>query len=305
MIVITGGAGFIGKHLVNGCLKNRERVTVIDKVSRPSGFPASSQLVYQQADAAQIARLLPKGKQSGMAIVHLAAETLVQDSMLSPLSGVQSNVELTCSVLEFARRVDAKCLVFSSSAAVYGERKEACSENDPPNPISPYAASKLSAEYYCRTYANLYGLPVRILRLFNVYGPEQLNNDSGVIAHFLNMASRGKAPEIYGNGRQIRDFVFIRDVIDAILQTLRSKLSSGIVMNIGSGKPVTINEVARKVIRLLQKDSLCPIYLPARPGDITSSLANISLARRKLGFQPQLDIDEGLRLTHSSLVNSQ
>src|SRR5207247_249383 len=174
-----------------------------------------------------------------------------------------------------------------------------------PNPVSPYAASKIAAEYYCRVYANTYGLPVRILRLFNVYGPGQSNEYAGVITQFLKTVSEGKTPLIYGSGKQTRDFIYVGDVVDAILASLRRRLPAGIVLNIASGKPLTISDLAKKVLRLLGREDLSPVYRRARQGDIVRSVADVSHARNKLGFQTSWRIDEGLKLTYSSMTDSQ
>jgi UDP-glucose 4-epimerase len=304
MILITGGAGFIGKHLVSRCLEKYGAVTVVDKVLRPEEFSADGGILYRQADAYRVESLFPKRKQPGLKIVHLAAETSVRASVLRPLSSVRSNVGVTCALLEFARKIDSKSFLFASSAAIYGERETACSEDDAPDPRSPYAASKLAGEYYCRVYARTYGIPVSILRFFNVYGPGQSNRYSGVITAFLKEVSQGRPPTIYGDGKQTRDFVFVRDVVEAIVKSLNTRLPPGIVMNIGTGRATTINALALKVLQILRKESIRPVYFPAKAGEIKFSRADISLARRKIGLQPRHDIDKGLRLTYKWFMTS-
>ncbi len=304
MILITGGAGFIGKHLVGSCLGRHDEVTIIDKVPMPEEFSAKIGVAYRQADAYRIESLLPKRKQPGLRIVHLAAETSVSRSLLRPLSSVRANVGVTCALLEFARKMDSKSFLFASSAAVYGEREAACREIDSPDPRSPYAASKLAGEYYCRVYAKTYGIPVSILRFFNVYGPGQSDHYSGVVTAFLKAVSQGRPPKINGDGKQTRDFVFVKDVVEAILKSLDTRLPPGGIMNIGTGRAITINKLALKALQVLRKENTQPIHLPAKAGEVRFSRADISLARRKIRFQPRYDIDNGLRLTSKWLVTS-
>jgi nucleoside-diphosphate-sugar epimerase len=304
LILITGGAGFIGKHLVGSCLGRYDEVTIIDKVPMPQEFSAKIGLAYRQADAYRVESLLPRRKQPGLRIVHLAAETSVNRSLLRPLSSVRANVGVTCALLEFARRTDSENFIFASSAAVYGERKAACREADSPDPRSPYAASKLAGEYYCRVFAKTYGIPVSILRFFNVYGPGQSNHYSGVVTAFLKAVSQGRPPTIHGDGKQTRDFVFVKDIVEAILRSLDTRLPPGIIMNIGTGRAITVNTLALKVLRVLRKESIRPIHLPAKAGEVRFSRADISLARSKIRFQPRHDLDNGLRLTSKWLTAS-
>ncbi len=304
MILITGGGGFIGRHLVNRALTEPGKVTVIDKKSRPSFFPSSDRLVYVQGDVSRIRTMVPFHRRAKLRIIHLAAETSVRQSVLRPLSSVRANVGVTCALLEFARKVDAESFVFASSAAVYGDKKGPCRENDLPNPRSPYAASKLAGEYYCRVYSQLYGIPITVLRYFNVYGPGQSAHSAGVITGFLKQVSHGRPPVIYGDGRQTRDFVFVSDVVTATVKAVTRKPESETVINIGTGRATSIGALAWKVLRLLGRRDLQPIYVPSVEGDVRFSQADVSRARRKIGFRPRYDIDTGLKLTRDSVVQS-
>ncbi len=303
MILVTGGAGFIGRNFVGRALRSSE-VTVLDKVQRPRGFPTSNRITYRRGDAYKIASILPTLKQLNLKIVHLAAETSVRKSVLRPLSNVRTNVGVTCALLEFARKVDPEKLVFASSAAIYGEKKAPCREDDLPDPSSPYAASKLAGEYYCRVYSRLYGIPVTILRYFNVYGPGQSSHYAGVITSFLKEVSKGRPPTIYGDGKQTRDFIFVDDAVECTLRALEKHLPPGTVMNVGTGRAVRIDSLAMKVLRLLKRKDLHPIYAPPRSGDINFSQADVSRARREIGLTPRYDIDMGLKLTSNWLLKS-
>lgn len=299
MILVTGGAGFIGSHLVRSALRKSHEVIVLDKASKSSVFPSSSFLTYRRGDLNRVERLFPSQKLHDLMIVHLAAETSVKTSIIKPFSTIRTNVRGTCAVLEFARKSDAQRFVFASSAAIYGDRRGPCHEDDSPEPRSPYAASKLAGEYYCKMYSRLYGIPVVILRYFNVYGPGQSSQYAGVITHFLRSASRGRPPTIFGDGKQTRDFIFVEDVVQATLNCLNKNLPSGITLNIGSGRALDIRELALKIIRMLGREDLHPTYVPVRQGDVRFSVANISRARRRIGLRPEYDIDSGLKLTMS------
>jgi UDP-glucose 4-epimerase len=295
-VIVTGGAGFIGSHLVSAALGSGSEITVVDKASRPQSFPASSRLKYRRMNALKIEGLLPK-PYYGARIVHLAAETSVEKSVQNPVSTVKSNISVTCSTLELARKIDSKRFLFASSAAVYGERDERCREADSPDPESPYAVSKLASEHYCKIYSKLYGIPTVILRYFNVYGPGQSNQYAGAITRFVQRTLEGKPPVIFGDGNQTRDFVFINDVVRATLTVLQKPLPGGSIMNIGTGTPIKIKSLARMVLGILGAERLQPVYTSPRPGDIRHSLADISLAKEKISFQPRYSLEAGLRAT--------
>ncbi len=296
VVVVTGGAGFIGSNLVCRLLEKKHDVVVLDIASKPVNLPRSGRLVYRQTDAYRADTLLSPAMRRA-SIVHLAAETSVRRSVSNPKLTIQANIGVTCALLEFARKVDAERFVFASSAAVYGNRRGACHEDDPPDPCSPYAASKLASEYYCRVYVKLYGVPVTILRYFNVYGPGHSERYAGVITRFVEEVLHGKPPIIYGDGKQTRDFIFIDDVSEATIRTLSTRARGGTIMNVGTGRAIRIRALAKKVLRHLNRQDLHPRFAPPRAGDIIYSKADILSARRQIGFSPQYDLDRGLDLT--------
>ncbi len=283
-------------------LEQHHDVTVLDRAQKPLDFPASSRLVYSRGDAYRIDRWVPTGERRDLKIVHLAAETSVRKSVLEPLSTVQTNIGVTCALLEFARKADPESFVFASSAAVYGEKRRACREDDLPDPQSPYAASKLAGEHYCRVYARLYGMPIVVLRYFNVYGPGQSTQYAGVITNFLKATSLGKPPTIFGDGKQTRDFIFVDDVVEATLKSLHKKLRPGITMNIGTGRTTSICNLAQKVLKLVNRKEVQPVHAPPRAGDIAFSKADVSFASREIGLRPRYSLDKGLKLTLNWLV---
>jgi len=265
---------------------------VLDKVPRPNDFPSSSRLVYYQADLNSTSSRW-RGK-PGTRIVHLAANTSVQESIQRPMLTVRANIEATCRMLDLARKSDSERFIFASTAAIYGDRRSSCRENDTPAPTSPYASSKLASEYYCKVYASLYGIPTVVLRYFNVYGPGQSNRYAGVITRFVKEALHGKPPIIFGDGRQTRDFVFVDDVIRATVTSLTQRVPGGTVLNIGTGRATSITSLARQVLHLLDFRNLQPIHAQPRVGEVRYSQADISAARMKIRFRPRYRLVEGL-----------
>ncbi|RSN73689.1 SDR family NAD(P)-dependent oxidoreductase, partial [Candidatus Methanodesulfokora washburnensis] len=263
-ILVTGGAGFIGSHLVKALVEAGYSVRVLDNLSTGSlenlrglslDFVKGDVRNYDEVEEAV------KGME---AVVHLAALIDVSESVEKPLDYLEVNVKGTLNVARASRNVDT--VVFSSSCAVYGEpEKLPIDEDHRINPKSPYAASKAGGEAYIISYANLYGYRPVILRFFNVYGPKQSRAYSGVITEFIKRAARGDPLIIYGDGEQTRDFIHVRDAVDAVMRSLKSNASG--IYNIGSGKATKISELAYLVLKTMNINAL-PVYMPPRPGDI-------------------------------------
>jgi len=300
--LVTGGGGFIGKHLVRELLQKGFEVEALDRVPRPRDFPSSSRFVYHRADL-NTANSRWRGK-PGTGIVHLAANTSVQESVQRPLLTVRANIEATCRMLDLARKIDSERFLFASTAAIYGDNRSSCRETDTPAPASPYASSKLASEYYCKVYASLYGISTVILRYFNVYGPGQSDRYAGVITRFVKEALRGKPLVIFGDGNQTRDFVFVDDVIRATIASLTQRVPGGTIMNIGTGRATSIMSLARQVLQLFDLGNLRPIHAGPRVGEVKHSQANISVARTKIRFRPRYRLAEGLPPTIEWLMTS-
>jgi len=291
-VLVTGGGGFIGKHLVRELIHSGFQVEALDRVPRPKDLPRSARLLYYQADLNN-AHSDWRSK-SGTRIVHLAANTSVQESVQRPLLTVRANIEATCRMLDLARKIDSERFLFASTAAIYGDRKSSCRETDTPAPASPYASSKVASEYYCKVYASLYGIPTVVLRYFNVYGPGQSDRYAGVITRFVNEALHGKPPMIFGDGAQTRDFVFVDNVLRATVASFTRRVPGGTILNIRTGRATTIISLARQVLHLFALRNLRPIRTQRRVGEVRHSQANISAARMKIRFRPRYRLAEGL-----------
>lgn len=299
-VLVTGGAGFIGSHLVRELVSRGYEVRVLDNLSRGS--------LESIRDVLDGVELLIKdirdyeavsGAVSGVdSVIHLAALTDVEESLREPFLYNEVNVVGTLNLAKASRRVDS--FIYVSSSAVYGDPvRIPIAEDHPVCPKSPYGASKASGELYLAAYSRVYGFRSVILRLFNVYGPRQSKSYSGVVVEFISRALRGEPLVIYGSGEQTRDFIYVSDVVRAMLHALRSR-SSG-TFNVGSGRATRIIDLANEVLRILKRDDIKLIYAEDRPGDIAQSVADISKARRELGFEPSVPLHIGLGITIEEL----
>ncbi len=294
-VLITGGAGFIGSHLADALRKNNE-VTILDNLStgKPQNVPEGVRLV--RGDIRDDATLGPAIK--GVEIVfHEAALPSVVRSIEDPLTSFDVNARGTLAVLEAARRAGVERFVYAASSSAYGNSPTLPKhEAMPPDPLSPYAASKLAGEGHVRAYAHVYGLNAFSLRYFNVYGPRQ-DPDSpyaAVIPRFTRLALQGKPVTIDGDGSQTRDFTFIDDVVRANLLAAQSPRADGTVLNIAGGERTSLLDLLGHLERLLDR----PIerqHGPPRPGDVRDSFADVAQARRRLGYEPGVALLEGLR----------
>jgi len=295
-VLVTGGAGFIGSHLVRELVFRGYEVRVLDNLSRGSlqnirDILSSVELVVRDIrDYEAVEKAV-----SGMdAVVHLAALTDVEESLREPNLYAEVNVVGTLNLARASRKVDS--FIYASSSAVYGDPvKIPIPEDHPLRPKSPYGASKASGELYLMSYSKIYGFRPVILRIFNVYGPRQSTSYSGVIIEFIRRALRGEPLVIYGTGEQTRDFIYVSDVVQAIVCALKSRTSG--VFNIGSGEATRILDLANEVLRILGLGNVGLVHEETRPEDIVHSVADITRARRELGFKPSIPLHVGLRTT--------
>jgi nucleoside-diphosphate-sugar epimerase len=299
--LVTGGAGFIGSHLTQALAAGGCRVTVLDDLS--SGHVSNLEAVASRIRFIRGSicdwRLVEEAAAGCEAVFHLAAVVSVPKTAADPLGSAAINETGSLNVLEAARRARARRFVFASSSAVYGDDPALPKREDMAlRPMTPYAVQKLAVEYHARVYTDLFGLETVCLRFFNVYGPRQDPSSpySGVISIFMTKALDGATPVIYGDGAQSRDFVFVQDVVQALLLAAQTASASGSIFNVGMGCAVSVNDLWANVSRL-GGTTASPAYGPPRPGDIRHSVASIDQARDRLGYAPRLSLAEGLATT--------
>jgi UDP-glucuronate 4-epimerase len=304
-LLITGGAGFIGSHLVDRLLKtNVDQITVVDDfnnfyephIKRENISEHLSDVRYKlvEADIRDRATLEKLFQQNRFdCLVHLAARAGVRPSLSEPQLYTETNINGTVNLLELARQHSIKQFVFGSSSSVYGiNAKVPFSEDDPiRQPISPYAATKAAGELLCHTYAHLYGLRCVCLRFFTVYGPRQ--RPDLAIHKFAKLISQGKAIPVFGDGTTRRDYTYVDDIINGVVAAIHYDRSDYEVFNLGESRTVEL----RELISLLERelDSHAKIdSQPAQPGDVPQTFADITKARALLGYNPQTQIEDGL-----------
>jgi UDP-glucose 4-epimerase len=299
-VLVTGGAGFIGSHLVDRLVSNGYAVRVLDnlstgKIANLQKHIEKGKIDFVEGDITDI-ETVRKSVHGVDAVLHLAAVTSVPFSVENPDFTYQVNVSGTLNLLASAAKERIGKFVFISSCAVYGEPEYLpINESHSTNPISPYAESKLLGERYCLGFHENRLLKSVALRFFNVYGLRQgLNDYSGVITKFVDRLKQNLPLIVYGDGSQTRDFIHVSDIVDAILSSLTSEAAGGKVFNIGSGKPTSIDELANTLLSLADSNSTI-IHAAPRVGDIKASYAETSLAANILGFSPKKLLSDGLR----------
>jgi nucleoside-diphosphate-sugar epimerase len=297
---VTGGAGFIGSHLVEELLRRGKTVRIVDNFStgRRENLPPAGSAEVIEGDIADpdVARRAAVG---AAVILHQAAIPSVPRSVDDPAASNHANVDGTLQVLLAARDAGVTRVVFAGSSSVYGNAATLPKREDMrPQPLSPYALQKLVGEEYCRLFTQLYGLETVVTRYFNVFGPRQNPGSpySGVISLFVDAMLAGKSPRIHGDGGQTRDFTFVGDVVRGVLLAAEAPGVAGRVMNVAAGGRVSLLDLVRTLQQILDTD-VDPILGPTRAGDVRDSQADIAEARRLLGFEPQTPFADGLKQT--------
>ena len=302
--VVTGGAGFIGSHLVERLLRDGARVRVLDNFSEGTranlAFPRELQrrLEVVRGDVTDLdtVRRVIRGARY---VYHQAAMRSVPRSVKDPLGANENNVTGTLHVLEAARRAKVARVVYASSSSVYGDAPELPKREDQtPSPISPYAVSKYADELYANMWTKLYGVETVGLRYFNVYGPRQdpRSEYAAVIPRFIVWGLKGMPLEVHGDGEQSRDFTYIDNVVDANLAAATAPKAPGEAFNVGCGSRISLNDIITMLEKILGR-SLKRKHTPSRAGDVRHTLADISKAKRLLGLEPRVDFEEGFRRT--------
>jgi UDP-glucose 4-epimerase len=300
-ILVTGGAGFIGSHLVEALIGKGHRVRVLDDLSSGKErnlAPFGRRVTLQRGDCADeaMARKACKGIE---AVFHLAAMPSVTRSVQEPLASHRANATATLTMLVAARDAGVRRFVYAGSSAVYGDSPSLPKkESMPTKPLSPYGLGKLAGEHFVRLFAALYGMETATLRYFNVFGPRQDPGSpySGVISLFVTALLAGKRPVVYGSGRQTRDFTYIANVVDANLRALRARGLAGQAVNVATGSRISLLDLHAAIARELGT-RLAPEKRAPRAGDILHSQAAIGAAKRLLGYRPVVGFEEGIRRT--------
>ncbi len=299
--LVTGGAGFIGSHLVEALVSTGEEVRVLDDLS--SGKLGNLEgvrhrLTFYETDIRNLEAIRPCF--SGVDfVVHLAALSSVVRSLEDPVIANAVNISGTLNVLVAARDAGAKRLVFAASAAAYGDSPlMPRRESQEVRPLSPYALTKLASEYYCQLFTQLFGLDAVALRFFNIFGARQDPNSpyTGVLSKFITAYIRGTTPVIFGDGQQSRDFTHVDNVVEAIRRACAAPQAPGRVINVGTGVSFTLNRTITELNRIFGKQ-VVPEYGEARAGDVRESLADVTLARELLGYTPSVNFQTGLERT--------
>lgn len=300
-VLVTGGAGFIGSHLVEALLNLGAAVTVLDNLSsgNQGNIDVSRVRLVQGSVLDQSA--VEEAMRGKEVVFHLAALVSVPQSVSDPRAYHDVNGTGTVNVLEAARKLSIRRVCYSASSSAYGDAPELPkTETMPDRPKSPYAAAKLIGECYIGAYAACYDLDAISLRYFNIFGPRQNPHSpySGVIAAFSKMILAGQAPTITGDGTASRDFTFVHNAVHANLLAARStKRLGGDVVNVGVGERYTVLQLAQAMLKHFGREDLTPKFAPARPGDVPHSLADLSKAREVLGYAPIVDFQRGLAAT--------
>lgn len=299
--VVTGGAGFIGSHIVEALVQRGDRVRVLDNLCtgyRDNLAAWAQQVEFTEGeitDGPLVARIL-KGADF---VFHQAALASVPRSVERPLDTNLSCVTGTLTVLDEARKAGVRRVVYAASSSAYGNLPYSSKrETDLPTPLSPYAVAKLAGEYYCQAFFHTYGLETVSLRYFNVFGPRQDPNSpySAVIPLFIQRLMKKESPTIYGDGQQTRDFTYVGNVVQANLRAAEAKHAAGRSFNVASGRSFSLLQLMDRLNHLLGT-KVAPQFQPERTGDVRDSLADISQTRAILGYDPAIDFDAGLERT--------
>jgi UDP-glucose 4-epimerase len=297
-VLVTGGAGFIGSHIATALVERGDSVRVLDNFDTGNRHNlAHLGKKVELIEGSVVDPLVVAEAVKGVEIIfHQAALASVPRSVNAPLDTNAVCVTGTVNLLDAARKVGVRRVVYAGSSSAYGnDPTPAKSEAIVPVPVSPYAAAKLAAEGYCRTFTATYGLETVTIRYFNVFGPRQDPNSeySAVIPIFVSLMLRGKRPTIYGDGLQSRDFTFVSDIVRGNLLAAEAKDVAGQVINVATGQQFTLLDLIAAINKVLGTQ-IEPIFADPRPGDVRESLADITLARQLLRFEPQVSFDEGL-----------
>ncbi len=299
--LVTGGAGFIGSNMIGELVRRGETVRALDNLATGHIENLASvrqEIQWHEADIRNLESIRPDFEGVDY-VIHLAAIPSVPRSVADPLTSNSANIDGTLNVLLAARDAGVKRVVFAASSAAYGDHPALPRvESQEPRPLSPYALTKLTGEYYGKIFTRVYGLETVSLRYFNIFGPHQSPDSpySGVLSLFISAYMNSQTPTIFGDGEQSRDFTYVENAVDATLRACTAPDASGQVINVGTGERHTLNETIKVLDRIFGRQ-VTPRYDAQRAGDVQHSHADISLARKLLGYEPAVRFEEGLKKT--------
>jgi nucleoside-diphosphate-sugar epimerase len=308
-VLVTGGAGFIGSHLVERLVKENCEVRVLDNFStgrRENLAAIASQIELVEGDIRDFP-VVDQAVRDCEVVFHEAALCSVTRSVEKPQDTNAVNIDGTLNVLVAAHDKGVKRIVFASSSSVYGNSEIQPNKTKPAlAPASPYAVTKLTGELYCNNFFQLFGLETFSLRYFNVFGPRQDPNSqyAAVIPKFISALLKGEPPTIEGDGLQTRDFSYVDNVVDANMAAMKARTGFGEAFDIACGQSTTVLQLADYLEELLEV-TIKPVYAPPRPGDVRHSLADISKAKALLSYQPGIDVKSGLKFTVEWYCNNE
>lgn len=295
-IIVTGGAGFVGSHLVELLVKKNHFPIIVDNLnsglySNIKNFVENKKAKFVKCDIRNFKKVMQLPKVD--AIIHLAAIASVVESIDNPIIVNDVNVNGTLNMLEFCRKKKIKKFVFTSSAAIYGDYEKQITEKSPTIPTTVYGSTKLTGEQYCKIYSSLFGINITSLRPFNIYGPRQNDAYAGVISKFMDRLNENKSPIIFGNGEQTRDFIHVNDVARAFYYALKFKKKKFAVFNLATGKSTSINDLA-KIFLLATKSNLKPIHKKPIPGVVIHNSTNPIKIKQHLDFVSKINLKNGI-----------
>ena len=302
IVLVTGGAGFIGSHIASALSASGARVRILDDLStghRENLDEIGGDIDFVQGSVAD-EQLLAKALENVELIFHEAAIPSVPRSVEAPRKTHVASVDGTFSLLLAAKEAGVKRVVYAASSSAYGDQPTLPkSEQMSPDPLSPYAVAKLVGEYYCRVFTRVYGLETVSLRYFNVFGPRQDPGSqySGVVSRFISALLNDERPVIYGDGEQSRDFTYIENVVAANLSAASAPNAAGKVINVANGQRITLNELLEELKQLTGRTDVTAEYREPRVGDVRHSLADITMAQELLGYTSKVDLRGGLQRT--------
>jgi len=303
-ILVTGGAGFIGSNIVDELIEKKHKVVIVDNLATGNIKNVNKKAKFYKVsvcDKKKIDDIFKKEKID--IVIHHAAQLDVRKSVEDPCFDADVNIKGALNILEACKNTKVKKIIFASSGGtIYGEcGSKAPDEKAFANPLSPYGVAKLSVEHYIKAYSALYGLKYTILRYANVYGPRQdVNGEAGVVAIFIGKMSKNEDVFIFGDGKQLRDYVYVKDVVSANIKSLTK--GNNEVINIGTNKTTSVTKLAAELSKIMNYKKK-PVFKPKRNGELFKSFLNISKAKKVLNWKPDITISQGLKYTANFFKN--